>query len=122
MTATDIMTRYGEVINLHDFDQLAPMIAADCQFWFSSGTYRGLAETRAAFERTWGIIREEHYAIADVAWLVSTGDAAACTYTFSWRGLIDGEPREGRGRGTTVLRREADGWKIVHEHLSPFPA
>lgn len=39
-------------------------------------------------------------------------------YDCSWSGVINGEPASGSGRGTTVLQRSQDGWKVVHEHLS----
>ena len=59
--------------------------------------------------------------MTDAEWIAETDGAAVCIYTFRWEGLVQGERREGRGRGTTCLRREADAWKIVHEHLSPVP-
>jgi ketosteroid isomerase-like protein len=117
-SAHDVFERYKLEINTHDFDRLEPLISADCQFWFSSGTHQGLAEARAAFERTWGMIREEVYRVSSVKWL----NESACTYTFHWSGLIDGQRREGTGRGTSCFREEAGGWKLVHEHLSAFPA
>lgn len=122
MSAREVLERYGALINTHDFSRLAPLIAPDCQFWFSSGTHRGLDAARRAFETTWSRIEDEVYSITDVEWICEGDRAAACTYTFRWRGVIDGAPREGAGRGTTCLRLEADGWKVVHEHLSPFPA
>jgi ketosteroid isomerase-like protein len=117
MTARAAFERYKAEINHHDFDRVAPLIADDARFWFSSGTHHGLADIRAAFERTWGLIQDEVYAVSDEVWV--TDDV--CLYTFHWRGVIDGKPAEGRGRGTSCFRREADGWKIVHEHLSAFP-
>ncbi|MDW9413919.1 nuclear transport factor 2 family protein [Sinorhizobium meliloti] len=36
-------------------------------------------------------------------------------------GSLNGSALEGGGRGTTILRREANVWKIIHEHLSQFP-
>jgi len=42
-------------------------------------------------------------------------------YRFHWRGIVDNVPTKGGGRGTSVLRREARGWLIVHEHLSAEP-
>ncbi len=117
----EVLERYEQQVNQHDFDLLEPLLSADCTFWFSSGTYVGIEEARAAFEKTWGLIESEVYSLSDLQWIATADAAAVCTYTFHWSGRIDGERREGRGRGTTCFRREQSGWKIIHEHLSPFP-
>lgn len=122
MSARDTLEKYKSVINQHDFKLLVPLISKGCQFWFTSGTYKGHEATRQAFEKTWDMIKEEVYRLDDVVWIAEDDSAASCTYTYHWEGLIKGEKRSGKGRGTTVLKRESDGWKIVHEHLSAFPA
>lgn len=67
------------------------------------------------------MIKEEVYTLTDLEWIAESGQAAVCTYTFNWKGIIDGQPFEGKGRGTSCFCKEDDGWKIVHEHLSNFP-
>jgi ketosteroid isomerase-like protein len=116
-----LFEKYKVEINKHNFDTLEPLITEDCKFWFSSGTFEGLEQTRRAFEKTWGMIKEEVYTITDPKWISESDQAAVCTYTFHWKGLINGEPGEGKGRGTSCFRKEGDSWKIVHEHLSHFP-
>jgi ketosteroid isomerase-like protein len=32
--------------------------------------------------------------------------------------VIDGRPRSGQGRGTNVLVKRDEEWKMQHEHLS----
>ena len=118
--AETLLALYGERINAHDFDLLEPLISPAATFWFSEGSFSGPA-IRAAFERTWAQVAEETYWLEDVEWIAGDDEGAACIYGFRWRGLIAGQPAAGGGRGTSVLRREADGWKIVHEHLSPLP-
>ena len=121
MGPQDVLAAYEERINRHDFDLLAPLIAADAIFWFSDGSHAGIGAIRDAFERTWASLREETYWLEDRHW-IAVGDAvAACTYRFGWRATIDGEPAFGAGRGTTVLRSDGDAWRIVHEHLSALP-
>ena len=122
MSARDTFAKYGLEINAHDFDRLAPLISSECTFWFSSGTHRGIDQARRAFERTWSKIEKEVYSLSDVDWIAESGGAAVCIYTFHWEGIVDGQRREGTGRGTSCLRKETDTWRIVHEHLSPSPA
>lgn len=111
----------GEAINEHRIESLLPVLSADVIFWFSSGSFHGIDAARQAFEKTWRRIAEETYWLEELSW-VSEGDHSdVCIYQFHWRGVVDGEPRAGSGRGTSVLRREADDWKIVHEHLSAEP-
>jgi uncharacterized protein (TIGR02246 family) len=112
------LRRYEAASNSHDFDQVAPLIADDAVYWFSNGTHLGIAAIRAAFESTWATIADEDYRITAVRWLVTSDDAAACTYSYSWSGMIDGQRRSGGGRGTNVLTRTDTSWCIVHEHLS----
>ncbi len=121
MSARDTLERYEVEINKHSFDLLLPLVSQDCKFWFSSGTYSGMEQARRAFEKTWGMIKDEIYSITDVDWVAESDRAAVCTYTFHWEGFIDGESCRGSGRGTSCLRKDGEHWKIVHEHLSHFP-
>ena len=120
--ARELFQNYRSVVNAHDFDLIAPLLADECTFWFTSGTHCGVAAARAAFEKTWAMIAEEVYTLSDVVWVCEGDAAAACSYQFQWTGLVKGERREGRGRGTSCFQREAGGWKLVHEHLSALPA
>jgi ketosteroid isomerase-like protein len=121
-TPDAFLRAYERCTNTHRFDEVAPLIAEDAVYWFSDGSFRGRDAIRQAFESTWNTIRDEQYTLADVHWLARDDHTAVCVYHFHWRGLVDGQPAEGRGRGTSVLRRRADGWVVVHEHLSPIPA
>lgn len=119
--AAKVLSRYGEVINSHSFDDVAPLIAEDAVFWFGDGSHVGLPAIRGAFEATWGRLADEVYWLEDVRWMAQGDDAASCVYCFHWQATVDGESRTGSGRGTSVLARRAAGWKIVHEHLSALP-
>lgn len=120
-SADTVLARYAAHINQHHFDDLVPLIAEDAQFWFSDGTHCGIAAIRTAFEATWDTLSDETYWLEDLSW-ISRGDiAASCIYRFCWIATVDGVRRSGSGRGTTVLARRDDGWKIVHEHLSALP-
>jgi ketosteroid isomerase-like protein len=122
MTAADVLAAYEARINAHDFDLLTDLIAPDAVFWFSDGSHNGLAAIRAAFERTWTVLSDEHYWLDQHSWVASGDSAAACTYRFNWRATVNSALASGSGRGTTVLRRAEGLWQIVHEHLSPWPA
>jgi len=120
-TIDTFLAEYIQRTNTHRFDEVAPLVDEDALFWFSSGSYRGLAVIRAAFEKTWATIQNEVYAVEDVEWLAMDEASAACVYTFRWRGDIDGVAREGSGRGTSVLRKAGHEWRVIHEHLSARP-
>lgn len=120
-SARQVLDQYKDLINRQNFDLVRPLISKDCKFWFTSGTYIGLDETQKAFEKTWNMIKEEVYTLSDIEWLAESEKAAICTYTYHWKGLINGQMAEGKGRGTSCFRKEAGDWKIIHEHLSHFP-
>jgi ketosteroid isomerase-like protein len=120
-TPETVMAAYADLINRHDFDLLLPLIDPQASFWFSSGTYQGHDAVRQAFERTWRRLAGETYWLEDLIWIAKGTEAASCTYSFHWHATIDGEAAEGEGRGTTVLAKNNNGWRIVHEHLSAFP-
>lgn len=121
MQPENALALYEQHINAHDFDLLVPVISDEATFWFNDGSHTGLLAIRAAFERTWAAISNETYWLDQRQWIARSEDAAACLYRFNWQGTVNGTASSGQGRGTTVLRREADGWKIVHEHLSSMP-
>jgi ketosteroid isomerase-like protein len=121
-TARDVLADYAERINRHDFDLLVDLIASDATFWFSDGSHRGIEAIRAAFEATWRVMgSDEHYWLDQHEWMAEGDNAAACTYRFNWKTVLDGQPVSGSGRGTAVLGRVDDHWWIVHEHLSGNP-
>lgn len=122
MTPQAVLKLYESLINLHQFDEVAPLIAEDAVFWFNDGSFAGHDAIRGAFERTWASLADETYWLTDLRWIAVGDLAASCIYQFNWKSTISGEEASGSGRGTTVLRKaEADGWQIVHEHLSGMP-
>jgi ketosteroid isomerase-like protein len=112
------MAEYERAANSHDVRQVLPLIANDATYWFTDGSYRGREEIAGALARTFAAIHDEVYEIQELAWVVATGEHAACRYLFSWRGVVDGQPSSGRGRGTNVLVRRDGDWQVQHEHLS----
>jgi hypothetical protein len=58
------------------------------------------------------------YEIRELEWVAMTEDLAACRYRFCWRGVVDGRPGSGRGRGTSIVVKRNGAWQVKHEHLS----
>jgi ketosteroid isomerase-like protein len=109
---------YEKAANSRDFSKVAPFIAEDATFWFTNGTYQGKTAVQKAFEDTWARIQNERYALSDVRWVAQNDRVAACTYAFKSDGIVDGKRQIYKGQGTTVVKRIAGNWQIVHEHLS----
>jgi ketosteroid isomerase-like protein len=97
------------------------LLSKDCTFWFTSGTFEGLEQSRKAFEKTWNMIKDEKYWLTDIEWIAESESVAVCTYTFHWKGVIENKSCEGKGRGTSCFRKMDNIWKLAHEHLSAFP-
>lgn len=116
------MAAYEQVNNSHIWENVRPFIDDSALYWFTDGTYSGIAAIEGAIKETFDKIKDETYAISNVQWLVLELTIAVCTYAFHWSGLVDGESREGFGRGTNVLRNIEGEWRIVHEHLSKQPS
>jgi ketosteroid isomerase-like protein len=112
------MAEYERVANSHDIGRVLPLIAEDATYWFTDGSYRGREEIAGALERTFATIHEEVYEIRELEWVALTEELAVCRYHFFWRGVVDGQPSSGRGRGTNVLVRRDGAWRVQHEHLS----
>jgi len=115
---TDFLKAYEHANNSHVWKNVEPFIASGATYWFTDGSYSGIEEIRFAIETTFAKIQDEVYEIKNVFWPLTTDTEAVCTYTFSWRGTVDGQMSSGGGRGTNVLKKIDNSWQIVHEHLS----
>ena len=115
---TAFMAEYERAANGHDLERILPLIADDATYWFTDGSYRGREEIAGALERTFAAIQDEVYEISELEWVALTEELAACRYRFSWRGMVDGRPTSGRGRGTNIVIKRDGAWQVMHEHLS----
>lgn len=119
LTANDFMLAYEQATNRHDVEATLSLIDEQAIYLFSDeSVHIGKRAIKKVLRRNFDVIENESYSIDNLTWLVNSGEVAACIYDYSWSGVINGEPASGSGRGTTVLRRSQDGWKVVHEHLS----
>jgi ketosteroid isomerase-like protein len=123
VTPEECLAEYERLSSLRDFGPLSELIAPDAVYFFNDGSYFGIDEIRKAIEATWAWNPDdESYTLSDIAWFARGDDFAACTYKFRWAGVVKGCPFESFGRGTAVLRRDGERWRIVHEHLSADPS
>ncbi len=112
------LKQYEKATNSHDFNNVRPLIAPEAIYFFSNENLFGIAEIEKAFTDTFNTIKDETYSINDVQWLAISDTVAVCVYNFHWVGVMDGERKEGSGRGTNSLVKRDGDWLMVHEHLS----
>ena len=112
---------YERRANTKNFDQIRSFIDTNAIFWFSDGSFHGLNEIQLAFEKTWNELKDEIYSISDVKWLVQKDSDAVCIYKFSSESTFNNKRTTFHGRGTNVLQKLDNKWKIIHEHLSLEP-
>jgi ketosteroid isomerase-like protein len=85
------------------------------------GRFKGWDTIGRTFNDFFGRLTEPHLAIEGLEVQVS-GTLAWATYDWSISGRLDEATLEDRGRTTSIYRREKEGWKLVHEHVSLSPA
>lgn len=118
-TPAEFLSAYEGATNSHDLPALLSMIADDAVYFFSDeSVHVGKQAIERILRRNFDSIQDETYALDNVAWLAASDDVAACVYDYAWSGRVRGRQASGSGRGTTILRRAGDDWKVVHEHLS----
>jgi ketosteroid isomerase-like protein len=118
-TADEFMLMYERATNSHDVEATLSLVDEQAVYLFSDGSVHvGKRAIKKVVRRNFDLIKDESYSIDNLTWLVNSRDVAACVYDYSWSGMIKGEPASGSGRGTTILGRTEEGWKVVHEHLS----
>ncbi len=119
LTPHQALDQYKRALATHDWRQVESWLHEDACFVFSDGTFKGKAAVCDAIRRTFEWIRGEEYRIADLHWTHVGEHFAACVYDFAWSGLVDGQAAEGHGRGSCALIKDAQGWRLLQEHLGP---
>jgi ketosteroid isomerase-like protein len=117
----------------HDTEAYFAAFRPDATFCFH--THPVPLRTRAAYEALWASWEADGFAVLGctsseqhVQLLGGAGDGAEDVAVFTHRvatrlRLAEGEPEESLDeRETIVFSRGDDGWRAVHEHLSPVPA
>lgn len=118
-TPDALIEAYERATNSHDLEATLALVAEEAVYLFSNqAVHVGKEEIARALQRNFDLIQDETYSTAGLTWLVETEEVAVCVYDYAWTGTIHGKPASGSGRGTTVLRRFGQEWKVIHEHLS----
>ena len=113
------MIAYARATNSHSVEATLALVDDEAVYLFSDeSVHIGKRAIEKVIRRNFDFIKDESYSIDNVTWLADSDEVAACVYDYSWSGTINGEHVSGSGRGTTVLRRSPEGWRVVHEHLS----
>jgi uncharacterized protein (TIGR02246 family) len=116
----EALDSYIQATNSHDFNEVAKLLSDEAVYMFMSQSWVGLNKIRSYFVNSWKAIEDEVYSIEDVKWLTADDRSATCIFIYRWRGMINGEMKEGKGQGTNVFVNEDGEWKVIHEHLSPL--
>ncbi|MEM8767240.1 MAG: DUF4440 domain-containing protein [Pseudomonadota bacterium] len=118
MTSLEFVTHYESALATQQWEAVSPLIHERASVVFSNGSvHRGKEAVRKAYERNFDAIKNEHYVIANLHWLLDSPETAVYMFDFSWSGVIDGKEASGGGRGTAVLTHEDGRWQLLAEHL-----
>jgi ketosteroid isomerase-like protein len=119
------LNHFEEVAMKEDFSLIRDMIDEQVYFRFNDGDFVGRKAIQAVFEKAWKgdpTVRKARFYLSDIVVLTTDIASAAATYTYNWEGAQGGREFKIQGRGTRVLAHEGGKFRIVHEHLSRFPA
>lgn len=116
--AVVLLKRWARAVEARDFEELDRLWARDAVIFISGRATVGWPEYRDRHLRPQlGRLQDVRYSVDDIA---GRGDEAMAWLIFRFRltATVEGQALEGRGVGTAVVQREADGWRIVHLHTS----
>ncbi len=119
---TDLLEAQRLAWNRGDLDGFLVAYEPSDRLLFTSGTKirRGFAETRAKYRERYGSATETmgqlEFELLDIRGLGSHAAIVLGRYRLS------GTPEAGDGVFTIVLERQAEHWRIVHDHTSAAPS
>jgi uncharacterized protein (TIGR02246 family) len=123
MRPDDLLERYAAAARAKDVEAFLALYADDVRSFdlWERWSYDGKDELRAMVTEWFGSLGDETVAVEfdEVRTQVGADVAAVSAFT-TFRGISAAgeELRSMNNRLTWVLRREGDGWRIVHEHTS----
>jgi len=113
------MAAFVDALLRRDIDAALALLTDDVTFFYSNGTALWGKEAFAAnMTANWKLISGYTYSTLDSLWVEEADTAAAVIYNFAWSGVAGGNKVGASGRGTRVFRKERDGWRLAHEHLT----
>lgn len=116
---------FEELAMREDFALIKDLIDEQAYFRFNDGDFVGRQAIQTASERTWKgdpNIKKARFYLSDIVVLTVDRASATATYSYNWEGSQGNQSFKIRGRGTRVLTQVDGNLRIVHEHLSRFPA
>ena len=119
------LNHFEEVAMEEDFSLLQDMIDERAYFRFNDGDFVGRRAIQTVFEKTWKgdpTVKKARFYLSDIVVLTTDKASASATYTYNWEGAQGSREFKIQGRGTRVLAYEGGKFRIIHEHLSRFPA
>jgi ketosteroid isomerase-like protein len=122
-TAEEFIPLYERALASQGWSAVDPLVHDDACVTFSNGTvHLGKAAVQKAFEGNFAAIAHEEYRVSNIRWVHRGPEVAVFLFDFKWSGRVQGRPAGGSGRGTSVLHRDDDGWKLLVEQLGPGAA
>lgn len=119
MNTQQFIADYKTALASQNWKVVEPLIHPDCCVTFSTGSvHKGIEAIKAAYEKNFALIKNEGYLMTDVDWLVANPSIAAYTFSYSWKGIINGQQAGGKGRGTAVIVLENNCWQLLAEQLT----
>lgn len=121
----DFLHAFEALAMQEDFALLHDLIDENACFRFNDGDHCGRPAIQAAFEKTWRgdpTVKKARFYLSDIVVLSTDQASASATYTYHWEGAQGDRRFKIQGRGTRVLVCRDGRWRIVHEHLSRWPA
>ena len=119
MRPLDFIKKYEQAISTQEWGNVDELIHPDCVVTFTNGTYKGKPEVEKIFRKNFALIKDEKYSISNIHFVTEKTDYAVFIFNYHWSGIINGEPAEGSGRGTSVIIKSNDHWQLISEHLGP---
>ncbi len=122
MSPEKFVKEYELALGTQEWKNVAPLVRKNANVTFSNGqVHQGKGAIKIAFEKNFSSIKNELYEIQNLRWLLKTTTTAVYLFDFRWKGIINNEPAQGKGIGTSVLVHENGQWLLLAEHLGSAP-
>ena len=113
------LTEFVAAMLRRDMPAALALLTDDVVLFYSNGrAIWGKEAFASTMTANWKLISDYTYKTVETEWVVESDTVAAVIYTLVWSGKVGGKAVGGEGRGTRLLRRDGNGWRIGHEHLS----